>query len=105
MELPDPTLKIIKETVNLQFSNAELLLFGSRTGTEHRAESDYDLLIILDTPLDNHHRLYYQALIRKALANQNILADIIIQSKAEIEIKKKLPGHIIRSAVQQGIRV
>lgn len=105
MELKDPTLIIIKETVDARILNAELLLFGSRTGDDHTAESDYDLLIIIDTPLDNHQRLCYQALIRKALAHKNILADIIVQSKEEIEVKKKLPGHIIRSAIKQGIRV
>jgi hypothetical protein len=43
--------------------------------------------------------------MRKALADHNILADILIQSETQVELKKHFPGHIVGSAIREGIRV
>jgi len=102
----DQSIDIIKKTVNRLISEPEIILFGSRARDESiNSWSDYDLLIIVDRPVDRSTRLYYQALLRKQLAIQGILSDVIVQSKSETEMKRKLPGHIVQSALIEGIRL
>ena len=98
------TLDLIKSSVYRFFPDAEVILFGSRARRENHMNSDYDLLIIIDG-IENPERLQHQALIRKTLATQNILADVILQSRGEIEIKRNLPGHLVRIALAEGVRV
>jgi uncharacterized protein len=101
----DSILNQIKMVVSQVLPGSEIILFGSRARNENLKDSDYDLLIIVGKQLDSSEKLKYQSFIRKILAVKNILADIIIQSKAEIEIKRNLPGHIVRSAMQEGVLV
>jgi predicted nucleotidyltransferase len=105
METGNSKLFEIKTIIQHLFPDAEIVLFGSRARGEELLDSDYDLLVILEQYFDNQQRLQFQSQIRKALANQNILADIIIQSTFETEKKKLLPGHIVRTALLEGIRV
>ncbi|NQV03683.1 MAG: nucleotidyltransferase domain-containing protein [Bacteroidia bacterium] len=101
----DPTLDQIKNFIWEVLPGSEIILFGSRARNENLTNSDYDLLIVTDNTYDSRTKLKYQALIRKELAGKNILVDVIVQSKTEIELKKKLPGHIVRSALEEGIFV
>ena len=105
MKTKDSILNQIKYFVREILPESEIILFGSRARNEDLIDSDYDLLIVVDKQFDSLEKLKFQALIRKQLAVRNILADIIIQSKAEIEVKKNLPGHIVRSAIQEGVNV
>jgi uncharacterized protein len=105
MKKSDSTLNQIKIVVLQVLPESEIILFGSRARNENLKDSDYDLLIIVGKQFESSEKLKFQALIRKNLAVKNILADIIIQSKADIEIKRNLPGHIVRSAMQEGVLV
>jgi len=102
---PDPSLDIIKATVNELILNPEIILFGSRARGSENPGSDYDLLIIIEEPIDVSVRLHYQAILRKRLAEKDILSDVIVQSRNEMEVKKNLPGHIVQSAMMEGIHV
>jgi hypothetical protein len=44
-----------------------------------------------------------KAMLRKKLAHNKIPADIIIQSQDEVEINKKITGHIVRQVLKEGI--
>lgn len=98
----DQSIDIIKGIVNGLISDPEIILFGSRAKGGFNNRSDYDLLIIVDHPLDRSTRLHYQALLRKHLAMKGILSDVIVQSKSETEIKRNLTGHIVKSALIEG---
>ena len=95
----------IKSFVSEILPGSDIILFGSRARNEILRDSDYDLLIIVKDQFDSSRRLKYQSLIRKNLAIKNILADVIIQSKYDIEKKRNLRGHIVRSALQEGIMI
>lgn len=99
------TITIIKEVINSYLPDAELIMFGSRARGEESPSSDYDLLVIARDPISEWQRLHFQAQIRKALAKKLILADIIVQSRDNIRKKQRLPGHIIRTAMKEGVRV
>ncbi|MCK9423123.1 MAG: nucleotidyltransferase domain-containing protein [Bacteroidales bacterium] len=105
METVNLILTEIKSTVRDILPGAEIILFGSRARNDNQYDSDYDLLIIVEFRMIVKEKLKYQALIRKNLAHKNILADIILQSKEEVKIKKKLLGHIVHSAILEGIPV
>jgi uncharacterized protein len=101
----DSVLNQIKYYILEILPGSEIILFGSRARNENLIDSDYDIMIVVDKQFDTQEKLKFQALIRKQLAVKNILADIIIQSKSDIEVKKNLPGHIVRSAMQEGVHV
>jgi uncharacterized protein len=99
------TITLIKEVVNTYLPGAELVLFGSRARGEEILSSDYDLLVIVSDLITDRQRLHFQAQIRKALAKKLIQADILVQSQDAIRKKQRLPGHIVRTAMKEGIRV
>jgi predicted nucleotidyltransferase len=96
-------LKIIKESVNELLPESSILLFGSRARHANTADSDYDLMIITKDDHDNKEIRLFKSIIRKKLAQNRIPADIIIQSKSEVEIKRKIIGHIVRQVLQEGV--
>lgn len=57
-------LEQVKQTVHDIEPDAEIILYGSRAGDDARAESDWDVLILLDGVVDDErtdsirHRLY-----------------------------------------------
>jgi predicted nucleotidyltransferase len=95
----------IKKIISCFLPESEVILFGSRARGDNQINSDYDILVITKDHLDDLQRLHFQALIRKSLAKLYILADIIIQSRNSIEKKSNLPGHIVRIAMKEGVRV
>ena len=79
------------------------LLFGSRAKKSNSGNSDYDILIVTDQPISVEEKTPLRTNIRKDLLLKGIRSDILIQSKAEIEKKRMLPGHIIRRILNEAI--
>lgn len=98
-------LEIIRKSVNEFFPDSSVFLFGSRARADFDEDSDYDLLIVTDAEQDTKKRRLIKAMIRKRLAQNKIPADIIIQSNAELEVNKKITGHIVRQVLMEGIRL
>jgi predicted nucleotidyltransferase len=94
---------IIKESVNELLPGSSILLFGSRARRDNTEDSDYDLMIITTDFQDNKEARIFKAIIRRKLAHNKIPADIIIQSQAEVELNKKITGHIVRQVLKEGI--
>ncbi len=99
----DNTLATIGEVARSVIPDAQVLLFGSHARGEASPESDYDILLIVDRPLDMKGKFALRTHIRKLLLDRGIRSDVLIQSAEEIERKKQLPGHIIRSALRDGV--
>jgi len=95
--------EIIKTTAKKFLTDSEVMLFGSRARKDFSYESDYDILIITNQLLTFKEKITIKSNIRKALLMSNIRSDILIQSKEEVEIKKRLPGHIIRTILKEAI--
>ncbi|HAH24672.1 MAG TPA: hypothetical protein DCL77_13125 [Prolixibacteraceae bacterium] len=98
-----PAFKVIKESIIELLPESSIILFGSMARHDHSDDSDYDLMIITKDFHDNKQIRLFKSLIRKKLAHNHIPADIIIQSKEEVELKKKITGHIVRQAIMEGI--
>jgi len=95
--------ELIKTVAKEYFPEAEVMLFGSRSRNSASPDSDYDILIVTDKQLSSEDKIYYRTIIRKELLKEGIRSDILIQSKKDIENKKRLPGHIIRNIFKEAI--
>ncbi len=95
--------EVIKTTARKYIPDAEVVLFGSRARMTHDSESDYDILLITHKNLSPRQKLPYKTKIRKELLQSNIRSDILVQSHKEIEKKKKLPGHFIKTILEDSI--
>jgi predicted nucleotidyltransferase len=96
-------VKIIRDSVNEFLPNSSIFLFGSRARHDYTEDSDYDLMIVAENVPDVKGRRLLKAVIRKKLAQNRIPADIIIQSKAEVEVNQKITGHIVKQVLKEGI--
>jgi predicted nucleotidyltransferase len=99
----DNTLATIGKVARSVLPGAQVVLFGSHARGEAGPESDYDILVITDQPLDMKAKFTLRTRIRKQLLEQGIRSDVLVQSDQEIERKKELPGHVVRSALRDGI--
>lgn len=96
--------KKIRQTIQSNLPGSRVLLFGSRAGGDQDRFSDYDLLIITPltfTPLEKIH--WSTQLDRAIIEAIQIPVDILLSSEEEVRKKQELPGHIIRSAIREGI--
>ena len=105
METNKETLSIIRDTASRLIPDCKVLLFGSRARNENASDSDYDFLIITKNTIEIHRKRFLKSQLRKELAKYKIPADILIQSEAEIQIKKEITGHIIRQVIKEGIAI
>jgi predicted nucleotidyltransferase len=99
------SLSIIKTVSGQIFPGCKVILFGSRARKDQNPSSDFDILLIVDHVLDPVEKIPFRAKIRKELLKYRILADILIQSDEEVEVKRQLTGHIVKTIMQEGIVV
>ena len=99
----DEIIELIKKTAHEYLPDAEVLLFGSHARKNSSLESDYDILLITNSDLSPKEKFPIRTNIRKSLLTIGIRSDILIQSKLEVEKKKRLPGHIVRKILREAI--
>ena len=94
----------IRQTAQSCLPGCRVLLFGSRAkGTDDRF-SDYDLLIITPETLTPQEKIHLRTRIDRAIVETlRVPVDLLINSEEEVREKLELPGHIIRSAMREGI--
>jgi predicted nucleotidyltransferase len=94
--------KLLREVVRRIRAAAEpqqVILFGSRARGEGQADSDLDLLIVMDTDLPRHKRSlpFYRALTGLGLAK-----DIVVYTPSEIEDWKTASCSLVATALREG---
>lgn len=98
-------INLIKDSASEFLPDSKILLFGSRARNDSTSESDYDFLIITQEQIDISTKREYKSKLRRILARHGIPADILIQSKSEVELKRNVIGHIIRQAIIEGKQI
>ena len=92
-------LEEIRDRLVRELSPQKIVLFGSRARGDAREDSDYDLLIVMDTDLPPGPRGRRAYL---ALSGLGVSADIVIYSAAELEVYSKWISNVARRAVEEG---
>jgi uncharacterized protein len=103
MPHPETALATIGEVARGVVPGARVLLFGSHARREARPESDYDILVIAEQPLEAKRKLTLPTQIRKQLLARDIRCNVLLQSEHETQVKKDLPGHVVRAALREGV--
>jgi predicted nucleotidyltransferase len=94
----------IKKTVQACLPGARIVLFGSHARGDQDRHSDYDLLIITPETFTPQEKIHWSNRLDRAIVKAiKAPVDLLLNSEEEIRQKKELPGHIIRSAMREGI--
>src|SRR5437899_398793 len=99
----DKNLEIIKKTVEKILPGSKVMLFGSRSRNTQNEESDYDIMIIIKGKVRANEKMPYKLAIREELRKHRIYTDVLMESESELEKKRRLPGHIVRSAMEEAL--
>jgi uncharacterized protein len=94
----------IKRTVHAYLPDARVLLFGSHARGNYDRHSDYDLLVITPNLLTPREKVDWSSELNRAIVKAiHAPIDLLLYSEDEISEKRQLPGHIVRSAMREGI--
>lgn len=96
--------KQIRKTVDAQIPGSRIVLFGSQARGDFDKGSDYDLLVITKQKYTNSEKRAWRSRLGKELVNRmDAPFDVLMGDEKEIAIKQRLPGHIVRTALREGI--
>ena len=94
----------IKRTVLFYLPGSRILLFGSHARGDNNNHSDYDLLVITPNMQSHKEKLSWSSQLDRAIVKAiHAPIDLLIYSEDEILQKQLLPGHIVRTAITEGI--
>ena len=96
-------LQIIKELAHQLLPECKVLLFGSRARDEANTNSDYDIILINPVNIDMQEKMKYKANFRKMAVKYGLMTDVFIESEEEVKEKSMFMGHIIRTALKEGV--
>ncbi len=103
--MKDKNLPVIKSVVSSNGGDFTAYLFGSRSKGTNRPDSDYDILVEVNGDPDIRDRISLSSKITKMLADRDIIADVLVESKLDISIKKNLTGSIVRNALKTAVKL
>jgi predicted nucleotidyltransferase len=86
-----------------RISTFETYLFGSRARGDFSSSSDYDIMIISKKKIAMKDKIKLFTKLRRTLAKKKYNVDIVIKSADEVNYYKDKIGHIVRSALNEGI--
>ena len=98
-------LLIIKDLAHQLLPDCKVLLFGSRARNEANTNSDYDIILINPANIEMQQKLQYKAMFRKMAVKFGLITDVFIESEEEIKEKSNFIGHIVRTALKEGVYI
>lgn len=70
---------------------------------EARADSDFDILLVVDGNFQLRERMQLATLCRQRLAEHGIDADVLVKSRDETEDYAGKPGSLVHEALVSGV--
>jgi HEPN domain-containing protein/predicted nucleotidyltransferase len=95
----DPFLTAATKAIVERFAPERIVLFGSRARGDHQPESDYDLIVVLDTSLGEDER---DRQIHDALPDGGHHVDVIVYTPAEFEESRDDVGALAFAGETEG---
>jgi uncharacterized protein len=95
----DPFLIAATRTIVDRFAPERIVLFGSRARGDHEPESDYDLIVVLETPLERGER---DGPIRDALPDDAHRVDVIVYTPSEFDVSRHDVGALAFAGETEG---
>ncbi len=92
-------LKIVVKRIVEQFAPQKIILFGSYAQGTPSADSDADLLIIMDVLGSKRKQAVEIDLLLQGIP---IATDVLVVSPEDVEKYRDCPGNIIRDALRAG---
>ena len=104
----DETLKKIKQVIletarKYGIEVDKIILFGSRARGDYREDSDWDILIVVGNKVDKGVLDKYWLEVGRELVKYDIVPEIIITSREELEKYGKYYGFVHYHALKEGI--
>lgn len=81
------------------FHPEKIILFGSHAVGQADADSDIDLLVVVDDASD---RRALRIAMRRALNGMGLPKDVVVLTSREFETKRNIPGTIAYPAAREG---
>jgi uncharacterized protein len=97
--LSTKNIEEIRDRIAQALNPKEIYLFGSYASGEAHEDSDVDLLIIMDSPLNPHQR---NLQIRRLFPRRNFSLDAFVYTPEEALKYKDIPGTLLHNAYLNG---
>lgn len=100
MPAPEPDrLNKLVESLIQALSPRRIILFGSRARGEAGPDSDFDLMLVVDTDLPPADRAF---IANKAVRHLGVPVDIIVYTPEEFDRLASWPSSIVAAAISEG---
>jgi len=93
-------LEVIKQKIVQAVSPEKIILFGSYATGNATKDSDVDLVIIWDSPINQHQR---NMKIRRLFPHRDFSLDVFVFTPEEERKYKDIKGTILNTAHREGI--
>lgn len=102
VSIDDPVLKHITETIVREFHPLRIILFGSRARGEAGPDSDYDVLVEMESAKPFYDRLVD---IHRALGLRDFSFDVLAFTPAEMAEERTKFYSVAKIAEKEGVTV
>ncbi|RKZ22206.1 hypothetical protein DRQ18_03005 [bacterium] len=99
-KIKEAVLKIAEE---MELGISKIILFGSRARNEATKWSDWDILVVVKGEISREKKWEFARRIRKECARELIDVEPFIKSEKELEHCADIPGHIVKTALKEGV--
>ncbi|CAD5244202.1 nucleotidyltransferase domain-containing protein [Thermococcus camini] len=96
---------ILRVSRELGLEVNDIILFGSRARGDFRADSDWDVLVVLPRALERKKELEAYKRIHRELLLKGIKVDLLFISKDELEKVKDDTGFLYYYALREGVKI
>lgn len=96
---------ILRVSRELDLEVDDIILFGSRARGDFKADSDWDVLVVLSRSIGRKTELEAYKRIHRELLLKGIKVDVLFISKDELEKVKDDTGFLYYYALREGVKI
>ncbi len=106
MTLQEQAAQVIRDILKRHNVGVEqILLFGSRACGDAQPDSDWDFYVIIDRDLGFHRQEAIASRIRFRLAQEDIFADVFVQSEEVVNQRQGDTGYLTYYVLEEGMPI